>query len=82
MSKFEKTEMICPECGEEVFKHFHRHDDYITQTFDWRHYWCKNMCNLGCNNCISVDTHGDCCAEFCYNKSNWTPVQFKNDKLV
>lgn len=71
--EFIETEMICPECGEHVYKYWHRYDDYVTHSWDYRHFWCKNMCNLGCGNCIYPDTHGECAAEFCINKGNWRP---------
>jgi len=70
---FIETDMICPHCGEKVFKHFHKHDRYLGQTYEYRWFWCKNMCNLSCGNCNKVDSHGDCCAEFCNNKSSWEP---------
>jgi len=76
MSKIEKpelTEMKCPECGGDVYKSFHRFDDYQTQSWDYRWFKCFGMCNLSCGNCNKVDSHGDCCAEFCNNKSSWEP---------
>jgi len=72
MSKFELTDMICPECGNVVYKHFHRRDR-MNHTYEYVWFWCSNFCVLGCGNCISADTHGECGAQFCINKSNWKP---------
>ncbi len=80
MSKTKKpelTEMICPHCGNEVYKHFHRHDDYQSRSWDYRWFTCFNLCDLGCGCCNKVDTHGDCSALFCHNKSSWEPRKKK-----
>jgi len=71
-----KTDMICPKCGEKVFKHFHKHDEHPSQTYEWRWFWCVNMCDLDCGCCVSVDSHGDCGAFFCFRKSNWSPKAY------
>lgn len=72
---FIETEMICPKCGEKVFKHFHRYDNYLSQIIEYRWFWCRNMCDLGCGCCNKVDTHGDCCTDFCHSKSKWEPIK-------
>ena len=73
---FVETEMICPKCGEKVFKHFHQHDQYPSQTYEWRWFWCKNMCDLDCGVCILLNSNGECEAFSCYNKSRWNPIKF------
>jgi len=70
---FIETDMICPHCGKKVFKHWHRYDNYLSRTIEYRWFWCWCMGDLGCGCCALVDTHGDCCANFCINKSAWEP---------
>jgi len=70
---FEKTDYKCPECGEPIFKHFHRRDHISTQTYEWYCYYCFNLCWLDCRNCRYRNTHGECDLDFCMNYNNWKP---------
>lgn len=76
-SEWEKTDMICPECGEPIYKKFDRVMNYHNNTFGYKWFHCLNKCRIGCNNCRYTNTHGECDLAMCYAILKWKPKKKK-----
>lgn len=73
----ELTDKICPVCGEKLFKHFHTVHGRFEPYYHW--FWCRNFCELDCNNC-KHSFRDECTVWFCLHYSSYNPIKYEGEK--